>query len=101
MHTASTPPKNRIEGVAFDIPELILLSAWSDFHAFRMSVELDWHVDHVEYEEVVTLRHPDRPGLYCLLWRTTEDIVLQPMVGRARRFGTISDALAAICPEQV
>ena len=66
-----------------------------------MCIELDWHVDQVEYEEVVTLRLPDRPIPHWLLWRTLDGIVLQPMVGRARRFACITDVLGAICPEQV
>jgi len=101
MNTFHAPPKHRIEGIAFDVPELILLSAWAAFHGFGMSIDLDWHVDQVEYEEVVTLRQPGCSGPHWLLWRTAASIVLQPMIGRARRFDCITDALGAICPEQV
>lgn len=101
MHTFRAPSKSRIEGIAFAIPELLLVQAWAEFHKFRFSIELDWHVDLTEYEEVITLGLPDRTGSHCLLWRAPDGIVVQPMVGRARRYATISDALDAICPEQV
>lgn len=101
MHTFRAPSKTRLEGISFSIPELMLVTAWAQFHNLGMHVELDWHVGQAEYEEVITLRLPDRPGTHCLLWRAPESIVLQPMMGRARRFAAISDALDAICPEQV
>ncbi len=101
MHTSRASSKNRIEGISFSIPELMLMTAWAQFHEFRLNIELDWHVDQTEYEEVITLRLPDRAGPLWLLWRTEQSIVLQPMVGRARRFDDVSDALEAICPEQV
>lgn len=101
MHMFRASSKNRVEGIAFTIPELLLVTAWAEFHNLRLSIELDWHVDQTEYEEVITLGLPGRIGSHCLLWRSADSIVLQPMVGRARRFTNISDALDAICPEQV
>lgn len=101
MRRFRAPSKNRVEGIAFTIPELLLVTAWAEFHNLRLSIELDWHVDQTEYEEVITLALPGRTSAHCLLWRATDGIVVQPMVGRAMRYGTISNALDAICPEQV
>lgn len=101
MHTFRAPQKHRVEGLAFTIPELMLATAWAEYQNMRLSIELDWHVDQVEYEEVIMLGLPGRVGSHCLLWRAADSIVLQPMVGRAQRFPTISLALDAICPEQV
>ena len=101
MHTFREPSKTRIEGIAFTVSELLLVTAWAQFHNLRLTIELDWHVDQAEYEEVITLGFTNRIGAHCLLWRAPDRIVLQPMIGRARRFTTISDALEAICPEQV
>ena len=101
MHTFRESSKSRVEGISFSIPELMLITGWAQYHEFQMSIELDWHVDQTEYEEVITLRLPDHPGPNWLLWRTEQYIVLQPMVGRARRFDDISAVLEAICPEQV
>lgn len=100
MDTFHTPARHRIDGVAFAVPELILLTAWADFHAFSLRIELDWQVDQVAYEEVVTLRLFGSPIPHWLMWRTANSVVLQPMVGRARRFACITDLLGAICSEQ-
>jgi hypothetical protein len=100
MSLFRTPSRNRIEGISFEVPELMLLAAWSDFHGFAMRIELDWHVDEAEYEEVVTLHRPDRASPHWLLWRTSDTVVLQPVIGRARRFEAITEALAAIRPDQ-
>lgn len=101
MHTDRAPFKTRTEGFSFSIPELMLVAAWAQFHDLSLRIELDWYVDRVEYEEVITLREPGRASPQWLMWRAADRIVLQPVVGRARRFETISEALGAICPEQV
>lgn len=101
MHTHHASAKSRVQGLSFEIPELMVLSAWAEFHGMRMTIELDWHVDGMEFEEVITLNAPNRRGPPWLLWRTCESVVLQPMAGKPRRYETLTDALTAICPEEV
>ncbi len=99
MNSFHAPTRSRVEGIAFTIPELLILAAWADFHGLRMHIELDWHADAVEYEEVVSLKEPEQRSPSWFLWRTCKHVVLQPVLGGPRRFDTICAALTAICPE--
>jgi hypothetical protein len=101
MNTTPAPSKAALQAICFEVPELLLVTAWAEFHNLRMTIELDWSAEGIAYEEVITLQVPERRGPPWVLWRTCESVVLQPMAGRPRRFETISDALQAICPEQV
>jgi hypothetical protein len=33
-----------------------------------------------------------------ILWRGACDVVVQPLIGRGRRFGTVADALESLIP---
>jgi hypothetical protein len=101
MNTTPAASNVRIQAISFEVPELLLVTAWAEFHSLRMTIELDWCADGIAYEEVITLQPAERNGPPWLLWRTCESVVLQPMAGKPRRFETISDALEAVCPEQV
>lgn len=100
MHNLSASPKNRLQGISFAIPELLLVTAWAEFQKMRMTIELDWHVDGMDFEEVVTLHGATHRGPPWLIWRTCDSVVVQPMAGKPRCYETVSDALEAICPEQ-
>ena len=89
LRTTPTPPT----GLSFDISDLILLQGWAEFHGVRMVVELDHCVDGDEYEEVVGFYTTDCPLRRWILWRSTSEVVVQPLIGRARRYTCVADAL--------
>ena len=101
MNTPTAPLKASLQAISFEVPELLLITAWAEFHNLRMTIELDWCAEGIAYEEVITLQAPGRRGPPWMLWRTCESVVLQPMAGKPRWFETISDVMEAICPEQV
>jgi hypothetical protein len=80
-------------GLAFEISDLMLLQGWAEFHNVRMVVELDHWAEGEEFEEVVALYAKDSPLRRCNLWRSASDIILQPLIGRSRRFGSITEVL--------
>jgi hypothetical protein len=85
-------------GLAFDISDLMLLQGWAEFHDVQMIVELDHCVEGDEYEEVVAFYGKESPLRRWILWRATSEIVVQPLIGRGCRFGSVADALESLIP---
>ena len=81
---------------AFDISDLMLLQGWAEFHEVQMVVELDHWVEGEEYEEVVAFYSKDSPLRRWILWRAASDIVVQPLIGRGRRFVSVAEALESL-----
>jgi hypothetical protein len=92
MELLRITPKPPI-GLAFEISDLMLLQSWGKLHGFRMVVELDHWVEGEEYEEVVAFYAKDSTLRRWILWRSTTDIVVQPLIGRSSRFGSVADGL--------
>ena len=92
--TTPTPPK----GLAFEIPDLVLLQGWADFHDIRIVVELDHWVDGEEYEEVVAVYSRDGRLRRWIMWRGANEVVVQPLIGRGSRFASVADALKSLIP---
>lgn len=84
---------DRPSGVSFSLPELLLTQSWAEFHDVRMVVELDYAFDGQEYEEVISLYRTGGNCRRCLMWRTAEFVVIQPIIGRMSRFSSLSSAL--------
>jgi hypothetical protein len=89
-----TAPK----GLAFTIADLMLLQGWAEFHDLRMVIELDHCVEGEEYEEVAAVYAKDSALRRWIIWRNIGEIVVQPLIGRSRRFGAVSDALDGLIP---
>jgi hypothetical protein len=85
-------------GFAFEIADLMLLQGWSEFHDVQMVVELDHCVEGEEYEEVVAFYARESAIRRWILWRAACEIVVQPLIGRGARFGTVADALESLIP---
>jgi hypothetical protein len=92
MEMLRTTPKSPI-GLAFEISDLMLLQSWGKFHGFRMVVELDHWVEGEEYEEVIAFYAKDSTLRRWILWRSATDFVVQPLIGRSSRFGSVADGL--------
>jgi hypothetical protein len=89
LRAAADPPT----GLAFEISDLLLLQGWANLHDIRMVVELDHWVEGEEYEEVVALYARDSSLRRGILWRSAKEIVVQPLIGRSCRFGSVAGAL--------
>jgi len=89
LRIAPTPPT----GLAFEIADLLLLQGWAKFHDIRMVVELDHWVEGEEYEEVVAFYSKDSSLRRGILWRSAKEIIMQPLIGRSCRFGSVAGAL--------
>ena len=97
MHRTFTEPAVPA-GLAFEIADLILLQSWAEFHELRMVVELDHRGADGEYEEMVAIYAKDSHALRWLLWRTDE-IVLQPLIGRTIHCPSVADAIEVLSPQ--
>jgi hypothetical protein len=84
----SKPPR----GIAFEIDDLVALRAWANDHGVQMAIELDSE----EYEEILTFQ-AQRPGLQrWVMWRTGKDVIVQPLIGRPRRFPGVRAMIEAM-----
>ncbi|MEO9189403.1 MAG: hypothetical protein ABI224_05265 [Acetobacteraceae bacterium] len=96
-HKQAIAPKYR-GGIAFTVPELLMLTAWAEFHALRLVIELDHCIDGAEYEEVAALYPADSPLRQWTLWRAADGVVAEPMAGACFREACISDVLQRVIP---
>ena len=92
MHAATKPQDN---ATAFTISELLLLQGWAEFHGMHKTIDLAHCMDGAECDEIAIISEPDSL-LHWMLWRKQDSVIVQPMLGAAHRFDTISDALASI-----
>jgi hypothetical protein len=95
---APTSPPNLPRGLSFELSDLIMVLGWSEFHDLRMVVELDHCSGGEEYEEVLAFYPPHSEFRRWSMWRTDEDIVAQPTVGRAMHFTSVAGALESLIP---
>lgn len=87
-------------GMAFDIPDLLLLRGWSDFHGLRMAIELDVCAENEEYEELLALYDQSCAFRRWMLWRSCDGIVVQPANGRTMLFDAMADVLEILIPSR-
>lgn len=85
-------------GLSFDVPDLLLVQAWAEFHDLRMAVELDVSAEGEDYEEVLGLFAQTSGFRRWMIWRSCDGIVVQPMVGRPMLFDAVSEALEVLIP---
>ena len=89
---------NTPTGLSFDIPDLLMLQGWADFHDLRMALELDVCAEGDEYEEVLGLYDKSRAFRRWMIWRSCDGIVVQPTMGRTMLFDFMADALEILIP---
>lgn len=99
-HSKPVAPAAGPAGVAFAISDLLLMKRWADLHDVVMTVRLDHGVDDEQYEEVVAFRTDSEPGCFLLVWRNDEAVFAQPLVGRTRRYRSVSHILDSITIKQ-
>ena len=87
-------------GLSFEIPDLMMLQAWAEFHDLRMNIELDVCAERDEYEELVGLYDKTRAFRRWMLWRSCDGIVVQPAMGRTMVFDYMVDVLDILIPAQ-
>jgi len=87
-------------GFSFDIPDLMMLQGWADFHDLRMAIELDVCADGDEYEEVLGLYDRSCAFRRWMVWRSCDGIVVQPTMGRMMLFDYMADALEILMPTE-
>jgi hypothetical protein len=92
--TLPRPPR----GLSFELSDLIMVLGWSEFHDLRMVVELDNYIGDEEYEEILAFYPSDSEFRRWSMWRSNEDIVAQPTVGRAMHFTSVAGALESLIP---
>jgi hypothetical protein len=85
-------------GLSFEIPDLLLLLAWSDYHDLRMAIELDVYLEDEEYEELLALYDRNCAFRRWMLWRSCDGIAVQPAMGRMMLFDSMADALEILIP---
>lgn len=89
-----TPPT----GLAFELADLVMAQGWAEYHNLRMTVELDYCAEGEEYEEVLAFYPRDSAFRRWMIWRGPRGIVVQPMMGRASCYASVSEALDRLIP---
>ena len=85
-------------GLSFEVPDLLMLRAWAEFHDLRMTIDLDTFTGTEEYEEIVNLSEAGSPHHRWMIWRSADGIVVQPRLGRPMLFDMMADALDLLIP---
>ena len=62
----------------------------------RMIVELDHCVDGHEYEEIVAIYAKGTEVRRWNLWRSWDEVIVQPLIGRGMRFFSVAEATDAL-----
>jgi hypothetical protein len=88
------------KGLSFSVAELVLIESWSEANGLRMVVRLDHGSDAEEYEEVLALHVRDSPLCRWIMWRDAWAVILQPLIGRAERYGSAAEAFEAVAAKQ-
>lgn len=91
--THQTTRSFTLTGQAFAIDDHTAIADWAARKHYRVVVALDHGVDDEDYEEAVELCFGSRCLL--LIWRDANGVVVQPLVGRSRHYGTVSEALGS------
>jgi hypothetical protein len=84
------------KGIAFEVADLILVRRWAGLHDCRMVVCLDHGVDGEEYEEVITFHTGTTSYCQFIMWRNALAVFVQPLIGRAQRYDSVTKALEGI-----
>jgi len=74
------------------------MKEWTGRHGMHMVIRLDHGVGDEDYEEVIALQTDIRSSCFLLIWRSTEAVTVQPLVGRPlpyRSVGHVLDSLVA------
>ena len=95
MHTTRRPAK-MLKGLSFDVADLILIRNRSEAHGLRVVVELDHGSDVDEYEEVLAFHAETSPQCRWLMWRNENTVFVRSNEGRARRYGSVTQAIDAL-----
>jgi hypothetical protein len=94
-----TPPATALPmGLAFELADLVMAQGWAEYHDLRMVVELDYTAEGEEYEEVLALYPLGSAFRRWMVWRGANAVVVQPMMGRAQHFASVSEALEHLIP---
>jgi hypothetical protein len=92
------PARTDPSGLAFELADLVMVQGWAEYHGLRMVVELDHTAEGEEYEEVLALYRRNSSFRRWMMWRGMSEIVVQPMMGRTLRFGSVAKALERLIP---
>ena len=94
LHIRSTA----LRGLSFSIPDLLLIGSWSEACGLRMAVRLDHGSDTEEFEEVLTFHTEAGRPCRFIMWRDENAVYVQPLIGRARRYESVVEALSGSAP---
>jgi hypothetical protein len=83
-------------GIAFEIADLVLIKAWTDWHNIGMMIRLDHGAETEEYEEAIYFNTTMRPLCRLIIWRNAEAVFVQPLVGRRRQYDSVAEALESL-----
>lgn len=97
--TAGRHPARTV-GVSFSVPELMIMSAWAEYHGLRVLIELDTCVDGAVYEEVAAFYSPGLALRRWSLWRAADALVLERLGAPPVRSPGISALLESLIPAE-
>ena len=92
-------PTKAPAGIAFEIPDLVLIGYWAALHDLDALICLDHGVEDEEYEEVVEFRTEARSRCRFILWRNANGVFLQPIMGRKTEHLSVAAALGSLLPK--
>jgi hypothetical protein len=89
-----------LRGLSFSTADLVLIRSWAEARDLDMTVRLDQGADAEEHEEILTLCTASGRACRFILWRDSEGVFVQPLIGRIKRYASVPEAIAAMTPHQ-
>jgi hypothetical protein len=90
--TASQSPLKTLQGLSFSLPELTLAKCWSHAGSLTMVIRLDHGSDVDEFEEVLAFHIKGSALCGWIMWRNTNAVYVQPLIGRIRQYSSVAEA---------
>ena len=88
------------KGISFAVADLVLVQAWAEAHGVSMRIHLDHGSRTEEYEEAIAVQAGPSTCGRVLIWRSETSIFVQPLLGRRRRYASMSAALEGLLPKE-
>jgi hypothetical protein len=89
-----------LKGLSFSIADLVLVMAWAEARSLNMVVQLDFGTEVEVYEEVLEFHTERNASCHWIMWRDTETVWVQPLIGRPQPYDSVADAIESVGARQ-
>jgi hypothetical protein len=82
-----------VKGLSFEIEEHLVIKDWATRNDHRAVVHLNHRAEGEDYEEAIMLLFGRGDRCRFIMWRSPQAVVVQPLIGRGRRYESVQAAV--------